>query len=38
MRVDRGIAGLEFSLVAPSDLARLAHFLIASRAASDGLG
>jgi hypothetical protein len=37
MRVDNGVAGLEFSLVAPSDLARLAHFLIASRAASDGL-
>lgn len=37
MRVGEGIAGLEFSLVAPSDLARLAHFLIASRAAEDGL-
>ncbi|MEA2248320.1 MAG: hypothetical protein QOH46_2849 [Solirubrobacteraceae bacterium] len=37
MRVDDGVAGLEFSLIAPSDLARLAHFLIASRAAPDGL-
>jgi hypothetical protein len=37
MRTDDGIAGLEFSLIAPSDLARLAHFLIAGRAATGGL-
>jgi len=33
VRVDGGVAGLEFSLVTPSELARLAHFLIAQRAA-----